>query len=152
MTIVDDERALRVLAELYARGVDRRDAAVFTSAFLPHGRLRVFNPSEAESPTGEMHGHEQLAAVAERIAAYDRTYHFLGNTFYEVGDGEATGEVYCMAHHLTPNRHGGTNFVMYIRYEDVYRKDADGDWKIADRRVMVDWTEVRAANPPPSRR
>ena len=73
----------------------------------------------------------------------------LGQSTYAIGDGEATGEVYCVAHHLTPDAHGGTNYVMYIRYEDTYRPDADGVWKFAQRRLRVDWTETRAANPPP---
>ena len=31
----------------------------------------------------------------------------LGQSTYEIGDGEATGEVYCIAHHLTlDERHG----------------------------------------------
>ena len=30
---------------------------------------------------------------------------------------------------------------MYIRYQDTYRRDADGAWKIATRKVMADWTE-----------
>jgi len=37
---------------------------------------------------------------------------------------------------------------MYIRYEDTYRPDADGTWKFSQRRLRVDWTETRAANPP----
>jgi hypothetical protein len=88
-----------------------------------------------------------MARIPESIQRYDRTFHFLGQSTYDIGDSEATGEVYCIAHHLTPDQHGGTNYVMYIRYEDTYRPDAEGAWKFARRRLRVDWTETRAANP-----
>jgi hypothetical protein len=81
---------------------------------------------------------------------YARTFHFLGQCIYEIGDGEAQGEVYCQAHHLTVYRHGGTDYVMHMRYEDAYRHDERGAWKIAERVAFIDWTETRAANPPGS--
>ncbi|MEX2256807.1 MAG: nuclear transport factor 2 family protein [Acidimicrobiia bacterium] len=131
---------LRYLAERYASGVDRRDRVLFLSAFLPDARLRVFNPSETSEPS-EMRGHDAIGKVTTRIAKYDRTFHLIGNSRYEVDGASATGEVYCLAHHLdrtgTPVDH-----VMHIRYVDEYRR-ADGGWKIADRSVLVDWTESR---------
>ncbi len=140
--------ALRVLAERYAGGVDRRDVARFLSAFHADGRLRVYNPSEADEPVNEMRGHEQIGVIPEVIKVYPKTYHVLGQSTYEILGDTATGEVYCMAHHLTSDRHGGTNYVMYIRYADEYRAGTDGEWRIADRRVLIDWTEARVANPP----
>ena len=47
-----------------------------------------------------------------------------------------------------PTQHGGTDYVMFIRYEDTYRPDTEGAWKFAHRRLRVDWTETRAVNPP----
>jgi hypothetical protein len=142
---------LRRLGALYASGVDRRDRDVFLSAFTLDGRLRVFNPSDAPEPTGEMNGHDQLSRVMKGIAVYDRSHHFIGNALYELddraGQTTATGEVYCVAHHLTRGRHGGTNHVMYIRYLDEYRCDEADQWKISDRRVLVDWTATQHADP-----
>ena len=97
----------------------------------------------------DMLGHivkNVLAKIPELIRVYAKTFHFVGNSAYDIADGRATGEVYCLAHHLTPDRHGGTNYVMYIRYQDRYHPGPDGVWKIADRRVLIDWTEVRPAN------
>jgi SnoaL-like domain len=86
------------------------------------------------------------------IKRYPKTYHVLGQSTYEIDGDVATGEVYCMAHHLTPDPGAdppaGTNYVMFIRYDDEYRAGADGEWRIADRRVLIDWTETRVANPP----
>jgi SnoaL-like domain len=136
--------ALRTLAERYARGVDRRDRELFVSAFHPDARIMVFNPSESEQPR-VMTGLEEIGRVTTLIQRYDRTYHFLGNSFYDVEGDTATGEVYCQANHLTPGSQGGLDYVMMIRYSDRYRL-ADGAWKIDERKVLIDWTELRIAN------
>lgn len=34
-----------------------------------------------------------------------------------------------------------------IRYLDEFAKQPDGSWLFAERRLMVDWTETRPANP-----
>jgi hypothetical protein len=137
---------LRALSERYARGVDRRDAGLFLSAFHPDARLSVNRPSESPEPV-QMVGDEQLSRVPVLITAYPKTYHLLGQSSYDIKSERATGEVYCMAHHLTPGRHGGTDYVMFIRYDDTYALSVEGEWRIAQRRVLVDWTETRAANP-----
>jgi len=137
--------ALRNLAERYAQGVDRRDRDIFLSAFHPDASLAVHHPSEQEEGVNVMQGHEQIGRVPEFIQVYPKTYHVLGQSTYEIDGDAATGETYCVAHHLTPDRHGGTNYVMYIRYADTYRRE-DGGWRIATRRVNVDWTDQRAAN------
>ena len=137
---------LRSLAERYAQGVDRRDVDTFVALFHDDAAIVIHDPSESTDPR-ELRGIERLAKVPDAIQRYPKTFHLLGQSTYDIGDGEATGEVYCIAHHLTTDVHGGTNYVMYIRYEDTYRPDADGVWKFAQRRLRVDWTETRAANP-----
>ena len=138
---------LRSLAEQYARGVDRHDDVEgFVALFLPDAVIEIFDPSDADEP--RVVPSERIARIPESIQRYAKTFHFLGQSTYDIGDGEASGEVYCIAHHLTPDQHGGTNYVMYIRYQDVYRPDDDGVWKFARRALRVDWTETRAANPP----
>ena len=136
---------LRLLAERYAKGVDQRDAETLLSAFHENARLSVHRPSEADA-AGEMVGHSQIAKITERIARYPKTFHLLGQSTYEIDGATATGEVYCSAHHLTPDSNGGTDYVMLIRYNDEYRREA-GAWRIARRRVLVDWTETVVANP-----
>jgi hypothetical protein len=156
MTTTDESaiRAeLRSLAEQYARGVDRRsDAATFVALFLPDAVISIHDPSESTEPR-EITGAERLARIPESIKRYAKTFHMLGQSTYEIGEREATGEVYCIAHHLTPDHAhpkeaGGTDYVMFIRYEDTYRRDVEGSWKFAHRRLRVDWTETRAVNPP----
>jgi hypothetical protein len=138
---------LRSLAEQYARGVDRRDVDTFVALFHDDATIVIHDPSESTEPR-ELRGIERIAKVPEIIQQYPKTFHLLGQSTYDIGDGEATGEVYCIAHHLTHDADGTTNFVMYIRYEDTYRPDTGGTWKFAQRRLRVDWTEARPANPP----
>ena len=150
MAATDDtaiQLELRSLAERYAQSVDRRDVATFVTLFHDDAAITIHDPSERDDPR-EVRGIERLARIPEVIQRYAKTFHLLGQSTYTVGDDEATGEVYCVAHHLTPDPHGGTNYVMYIRYEDTYRPDADGAWKFAQRCLRVDWTETRAVNPP----
>ena len=147
MATTDDtaiELELRSLAERYAHSVDRRDVATFVALFHDDAAIAIHDPSESNEPR-ELRGIERLAKIPEVIERYPKTFHLLGQSTYTIGDDEATGEVYCVAHHLTPDAHGGTNYVMYIRYADTYRRE-DGGWRIATRRVNVDWTDQRAAN------
>ena len=92
-------------------------------------------------------GRDELADVITMIARYDKTFHMLGNARYDIADDTATGEVYCIAHHLAanPSREDGapTDHVMYIRYRDDYGRDDHG-WRIVERRVLVDWRETRS--------
>ena len=130
---VEDRLALQDLAVRYARGVDRRDRALFLRAFHPDATLIV--------PSGQvLAGHDQIGHVTEAIKRYDRTFHFLGQSAYEPPDegldpaGTACGEVYCVAYHWTAGRPA---WVMHIRYQDTYRRGESG-WRIATRRVVVD--------------
>jgi len=142
----EDRASLRDLAERYAAGVDRQDSELFVNAFHPEGCLLVFNPSESAEPTGTRRGRAELADVITRIARHDRTFHLIGNSRYAVDGDHATGEVYCVAHHLDLPEGpaaSATDHIMYIRYLDQYRKGDDGAWRILERRVLVDWTENR---------
>jgi len=143
--------ALRGLAERYAAGVDRRDEQLFLSVFVPEATLSVHDPPETAQPR-RMQGHESLAKVIERIARFDRTYHLVGNARYDLSGESPTGEVYCVAHHVPgeaavgaePRPDGApTCYVMYIRYHDRYVRAGDGEWRIRDRQVLVDFTEHR---------
>ena len=141
---------LRSLAEQSARGASTGATTSTGSCalFLPDAVITIHDPSESTEPR-ELRGAERLARIPDAIQRYPKTFHMLGQSTYDIGDGEATGEVYCIAHHLTPGaQHGGTDYVMFIRYEDTYRPDTEGAWKFAHRRLRVDWTETRAVNPP----
>lgn len=142
---------LRALSERYAAAVDRRDADLFVAGFAPDAALVVHRPGEAPERGARLTGHAELRSVTDNLGRYARTMHFLGQSVYDVhGDGdEATGEVYCVAHHLRHREDGATDGVMYIRYHDRYRHTRDG-WAFAARHVWCDWTETRPVGGAPA--
>jgi hypothetical protein len=138
-----DRLQIQDLAFRYASGVDRRDPALFVSAFSPAGTLRVPRPGpDGEEVVSTRTGHEELGRVPGMLDRYDRTFHFVGNHRCDIQGDAATGEVYCTARHLTRSEAGDTDFVMLIRYLDRYRRDPEGRWLIEDRLVRVDWSEL----------
>lgn len=142
-----EQLELDALSRQYASAVDRRDRALFLGVFHPDAVLRIFNPSEAPVPSAELTGHDELGGVTTRIARFDRTFHFVGAGRYDVEGDAASGEVYCTAHHLTSGD-DATDLVMFIRYVDEYRRDGAGEWLIATRTLLADWTETRAVADP----
>ena len=142
-TTSEIEQALRSLAVSYATGVDRRKLDVFLSAFHHDATLVV---DRAGRPPNRMQGHDEIGRIVEMIARYPKTFHLLGQSRYEIGaegSDRAVGEVYCAAHHNIAAEDGDRNHVMYIRYEDEYRREESTGWRIALRAVRVDWTETR---------
>ena len=137
--------ALRRATESYASGIDRRDTEQFLSAFHPDGRLRIHYPSTDDTPISQMDGHGELERVTTVIERYAQTCHFLGQSTFDVDGDEATGETYCLAHHLSPGPHGGDNLVMHIRYEEHLRRADDGIWRFTDRGCRIDWMDRRLA-------
>jgi ketosteroid isomerase-like protein len=140
-----DRLALRELSDRYASAVDRRDVGSFVELFTEDAELSVHDPAEAEAPSRVRRGPGELSEVPRLIARYPKTFHLVGNCLYEIDDDAATGEVYCVAHHLIDDPEAVTAHVMVIRYLDNYRRGDDGRWRIRHRRVLVDWTETHPA-------
>jgi ketosteroid isomerase-like protein len=138
-----DRLALRELSDRYASAVDRRDVGSFVALFTDDAELSVHDPAENEVPSRRRRGRAELSEVPRMIARYLKTFHFVGNALYEIDDDSATGEVYCVAHHLVDDAEAATDHVMLIRYLDNYQRCDDGRWRISGRRVLVDWTEDR---------
>jgi hypothetical protein len=101
-----------------------------------------YDPTAAE-PSQELHGRESLAPVFDDLNRYVATMHFNGQSTISLNGDRATGESYCLAHHLSVNDDGQrTMMIASIRYLDDLVKQ-DGQWRFAERRLMVSWTETR---------
>ena len=59
------------------------------------------------------------------------------------GEDQATGEAYCMAHHVTVESGKRRLMIASLRYLDTF-VNRDGSWLFAERRLYVDWLEERA--------
>ena len=91
----------------------------------------------------ELHSREALAPVFADLNKYDATTHFVGqNTIFTLTDDRATGEAYCLAHHVTVN--GGTRRLMVasLRYLDTF-VNTNGGWLFSERLLYVDWVDER---------
>lgn len=93
------------------------------------------------TPSEDLHSREALAPVFADLNKYDATTHFVGqSTIFTLTRDRATGEAYCLAHHVTVD--GGKRRLMLasLRYLDTFVKK-DGEWLFAERRLYVDWLE-----------
>ena len=138
-----DRLDLRALVDEYALAVDDRDADRFAGVFTPTGVLAIYEPDEAE-PVLTYRGHDELRAVMKLLESYSATFHLMANHTCRLEGDRATGDVYCLAHHLTEEGGAGRDTLMVIRYRDTYERTERG-WRIAVRDVMRKWTEFHAA-------
>jgi len=138
-----DRLASRELVEAYAHCADRRDAMAQIALFTADAHFVVYMNAKDPQPTQELHGRESLAPVFADLNKYAATMHFLGqSTILTLSNDRATGEVYCMPHHLTIDGTKRRLMIAALRYGDTYVKQ-DGVWLYAERRLYVDWIEER---------
>jgi ketosteroid isomerase-like protein len=139
-----DRLAIRELVEAYAHCADRRDANGQMSLFTADTHFVVYMNAKDATPSQELHSREALAPVFAELNKYEATTHFLGqSTIFTLTEDSATGEAYCLAHHVTLE--GGKRRLMLasLRYLDTFVRN-DGSWLFAERRLYVDWMEERA--------
>src|SRR6266852_5685307 len=139
-----DRLAIRELVEAYAHCADRRDATGQMSLFTEDTHFVVYMNAKDPTPSQELHSREALAPVFADLNKYDATTHFLGqSTIFTLTGERATGEAYCLAHHVTVDDGKRRLMLASLRYLDTYVK-IDGAWLFAERRLYVDWLEERA--------
>jgi ketosteroid isomerase-like protein len=138
-----DRLAIRELVEAYARCADRRDAKGQMSLFTPDTHFVVYMNAKDPTPSQELHSREALAPVFAALNQYDATTHFVGqSTILSLSGDRATGDVYCLAHHVTVD--GGKRLmVASLRYLDTFVKTG-GAWLFSERLLYVDWVDERA--------
>ena len=84
-------------------------------------------------------------AVFDELKKYEATTHFMGQSTVILDGDRATGETYCIAHHVSASEGKRTLFIASLRYYDVFAK-VEGKWLFAERKLMVDWTDTRPIN------
>jgi hypothetical protein len=144
---IQDRIAIRQLFDRYAHCADRRDATGQMALFTTDTVFEVFMDGKAAEPTFVIHGREGLAPVFADLNQYSATTHFNGQSTVEVAGDHASGESYCIAHHLTVKPDGQrTLMVASLRYLDKFVKQ-DGAWLFGERKLLVDWSETRPTTP-----
>jgi ketosteroid isomerase-like protein len=141
---VEDRLAIRELVEAYAHRADRRDAKGQMALFTEDTHFVVYMNAKDPTPSQELHGREALAPVFAELNKYDATTHFVGqSTIFTLAPDRATGEAYCLAHHVTVEDGKRRLMIASLRYLDTFVK-IDDVWLFSERRLYVDWMEERA--------
>src|SRR6201995_1794569 len=97
-----DRLAIRELVEAYAHCADRRDAKGQMALFTGDTHFVVYMDAKAPTPSQELRSREALAPVFAELNKYQATMHFVGqSSIFTLSPDRATGEAYCMAHHIT---------------------------------------------------
>jgi hypothetical protein len=139
-----DRLAIRELVEAYAHCADGRDAKGQMSLFTMDTHFVVYMDAKDPKPSQELRSREALAPVFAELNKYHATTHFVGqSTIFTLTDNRATGEAYCLAHHVSIESGKRRLMLASLRYLDTFVK-MDGVWLFAERRLYVDWLEERA--------
>jgi hypothetical protein len=141
-----DRLAIRELVDAYAHCADRRDGGGQKSLFTQDTHFVVYMDGQGTEPTQVLDGREALTPVFEALNNYRATMHFNGQSTIALDGDRATGESYCIAHHLFTDDGERKLMVAWLRYGDTFAK-VDGNWLFAERNLFVDWTETRRSHP-----
>jgi SnoaL-like protein len=139
-----DRLAIRELVEAYAHCADRRDAKGQMALFTADTHFVVYMNAKDATPSMELHSRGDLAPVFADLNKYDATTHFVGqSTIFTLTSDRATGEAYCLAHHVTVEDGKRRLMLASLRYLDTFVKTG-GTWLFAERLLYVDWVDEHA--------
>src|SRR6202007_2145209 len=120
-----DRLAIRELVEAYAHCADRRDAKGQMALFTEDTHFVVYMNAKDPTPSQELHSRASLAPAFDDLNKYAASMHFVGqSTILTLTADRATGEVYCMAHHLTIDGTKRRLMIAALPYADTYVKQA----------------------------
>jgi SnoaL-like domain len=95
------------------------------------------------SPSQTLRSRDALAPVFAALNQYQATTHFVGqSTVLTLTGDRATGETYCLAHHVSAKGSNRRLMLASLRYLDTFMK-VDGVWLFSERLLYVDWIEDR---------
>lgn len=138
-TQITDRIEIQDLINTYSHCADNREAQKQAELFTENALVKVFNGKSTE-PVQTLRGRKALENGFQVLKQYDVTTHFNGQNTLTVNGNKATGEVYCLAHHIKNAEK--SLLVMSIRYHDTYTKQ-NGKWLFSERDLYIDWTDKR---------
>ena len=130
-SLVDRERMRDCLVRL-ARGEDRRDAGLISSAYWP----------DSVTDYGVFKGDfaAYLAWVTPGSEAITNTQHLLGQSFIDLDGEVARVETQVISYHRVDYGAEEHDTCIGGRYLDRMEK-RDGEWRIAERTMLYDWCQ-----------
>jgi len=145
-TELADRLAIRELFDAYAQCADHRDAEGQKSLFTEDTHFVVYMDGQGTDPSQVLDGREALTPVFDDLNRYQATMHFNGQSTIALDGDRATGESYCIAHHVFTEAGQRKLMVAWLRYGDTFLK-VDDAWLFAERNLYVDWSETRPSHP-----
>ena len=133
-----DRLAIRELVDAYAHCADRREAEGQKALFTKDTHFVVYMNGQGTEPTQVLDGREALTPVFADLNRYEATQHFNGQSTISLDGDRATGESYCIAHHLFTEDGERKLMLAHLRYGDTFVK-LDGAWLFAERNLYADW-------------
>jgi SnoaL-like protein len=137
-----DRLAIRELVDAYAHCADRRDAEGQKALFTEDTHFLVSMNGVGTEPTEDLHGREQLTPVFAALKQYEVTMHFNGQSTVSLDGERATGETYCIAHHVFSADGERKIMLAYLRYLDSFAKQG-GTWLFAERNLYLEVSDTR---------
>ena len=138
-----DRLAIRELVDAYAHCADRRDAEGQKALFTEDTHFVVYMNGADSEATEDLHGREQLTPVFAALNQYEVTMHFNGQSTVSLEGARASGETYCIAHHVFVADGVRTIMLAYLRYIDTFVKE-DGAWRFGERNLYLEFSDTRA--------
>ena len=132
-----DRLDLIELQNVYAWGIDGKDATQFESVFTDDIEARY-------TTLMQMQGREQLSRWLETFyAPYDATQHVFANFTFMSDDDGIVMRSYVVAHLFVRDYPGGENLASHGCYLDRVVRAADG-WRVRSRQINNLWREGNA--------
>jgi SnoaL-like protein len=93
------------------------------SLFTTDTHFVVYMNAKDPTPSMDFQSREALAPVFADLNKYDATTHFVGqSTILTLTNERATGEAYCLAHHVSVDGGKRRMMIASLRYLDTYLK------------------------------
>ena len=142
----DDRVAIKDLIDAYSHDADRRLAHEQAMLFAKDAIVEIYHaePKENEKPDAVIASRDSLEKAFAVLKKYDVTMHFNGQATIKLNGNAATGEVYCLAHHIWIANGKRMLMVVGIRYYDDYLYD--GKWLFKKRKLIFDFTDVHESH------
>jgi hypothetical protein len=129
-TLIDKD-AIRDLALLYSRGVDRQDFELLRTLYTPDGW-------DSHGPHFDGPADKYVDFLAASLPHLRISAHHICNHLISVDGDTGNGEVYCIAWHVIPDGQGGQkHHTQFVRYVDQYVR-IDTRWYFKRRDVVFD--------------
>lgn len=142
-----DRQAIQDLINAYSHDADRRKAQDQADLFTDNAIIEIYHAEPGKNkPDAVLRGRKELLAGFLTLKTYDVTMHLNGQSTIHVTGDSASGEVYCLAHHLWMENGKRMLMVMGIRYYDKYVR-RNGHWLFAERKLIFDWVDKRPSTP-----